>query len=728
MLRARTFVPLLSCPVLLLACGSHATPEPQPAQPADKVHAHAPEPEPEPVGFDTITIDDLRSHVTTLASDEFMGRETNRDGARLAADYLADKFRSYGLSVMPGQQQFHVDYELAELGFDATKSTGTLRIGDTERALTAEEDFAPFYFSSPGQWDGDIVFAGYGITAKKLHYDDYEGLNVKNKLVLVLRYWPDEKAKDNAFAKTKHGTFEAKAKNAKKHGAAGMLLVTGPRFHEQADDLRRFSYLSLPLSDKERKQIDERKAKTRGKGKPFLAAHISKGLADELVASTGKSLVDIQTALDSNAAQASDFDLGAAHASFSLEEFADPASVTAHNVIGYLEGSDPALRDEWVIIGAHYDHLGAFEGSGDTIYNGADDNASGTSGMLELAQAFSSLPERPRRSIVFAGFSGEEKGLLGSRALLTQEIISADKVAFMLNLDMIGRNPTDAIEVVGDGYGSGLQDIVTAANDGVGLTLEFGGNDYSPNSDHHPFFMRHVPVLFFFTGLHDDYHQLSDHIDKLAFDRMVQITQLSYGVVDRVAGTETPPDFVHQYPWLGIAIEVREGKSVVSAVDPNSPAAQLGLQVGDVLFALGKRTLGSDEDLATAFDELTPGVKIVLTAIRGEDDVSVQIERKKTGFLGVYPRGVDDETRTKHGLAADEGVLLGEVTPGGPAHKAGLKKGDIIVTMDGAPISDRTLTLRLSRIGAGAKVTIVIIRDDARETLPLTLGTRPKRR
>lgn len=732
MLRATTHLSAVLAMLYAFACGSQAKPEAQRAavvdQPSAGTAAPVEAPEPDPIGFDTISIDDLRAHVTTLASDAYMGRETNRDGARMAADYLAERFEEYGLAPMPGQQQYRVDYQLAEMGFDPRASKGTLAIGAAERELVAEKDFAPFYFSTPGEWDGEVVFAGYGITARKLHYDDYEGLNVKNKLVLVLRYWPDEKSENNPFAKTKHGTFEAKANNAMKHGAAGMLLVTGPRFHEEADDLRRFSYLSLPLTDEELAKVTKRAAKRTPKGKPFLAAHISKQLARELIAQTGKSLTDIQTAIDSDAAQASDFDLGGPRAAFTLEQLADPAPVTAQNVIGYLEGSDPTLRDEWIVIGAHYDHLGAFSGSGDTIYNGADDNASGTSGMLELAQAFASLPERPRRSIVFAGFSGEEKGLLGSRALFDQKIISRDRVAFMLNLDMIGRNPTEAVEVVGDGYGSGLADIVTAANDRVGLSIEFGGDDYSPNSDHHPFFVQHVPVLFFFTGLHDDYHQLSDHIDKLAFDRMVQITQLSYGVVDRVAATEAPPDFVHQYPWLGIGIEVRGGQAVVSSVDPDSPAAALGLQVGDVLIALAKSTLDTDENIARAFDEIPPGTRLVLTASRDGQDVSVQIERKKSGFLGVYPRGVDAAVRTELGLADDEGVLLAEVTAGGPADKAGLKSGDIIVTMDGTPISDRTLTLRLSRIGAGAKVTVSIVRNGKRETLEMTLGARPKRR
>ena len=187
-----------------------------------------------------------------------------------------------------------------------------------------------------------------------------------------------------------------------------------------------------------------------------------------------------------------------------------------------LKGTDPVLSKEMLVVGAHYDHLGYFEGDGDTIYNGADDNASGTAALIELARLHSSLETPPKRSIVFAAFSAEELGLLGSRAFIRQ--IDSEQVALMLNFDMIGRNSDAPIEIIGDGYAVGMKEELLKANEEIGLNLEMAGENYFGASDHDPFFKEDRPFLFFFTGTHEDYHQLSDHIDKLDFEQIHKIT------------------------------------------------------------------------------------------------------------------------------------------------------------------------------------------------------------
>ena len=528
--------------------------------------------------------------------------------------------------------------------------------------------------------------------------------------------------------------FSTKARTAMKHGAAGMILVTDPRHHEGADDLRINGRLRLPPEPKKADgQPDARRGRARsGPPSSFLAVHVSKETAEAIVLPSGKSLTDLQKAID-DGAKPKEIALPGVKATIAVKELANPQPVTAQNVIGFLRGSDPKLADEWILIGAHYDHLGAFAGSGDTIYNGADDNASGTSGMLELAEAFANMPQPPRRSIVFAGFSGEEKGLLGSRATIEQKLLPVDKLVFMLNLDMIGRNPKRPVEVVGDGFATGLRQAIEVVNDEVdNLPLEFGGTEYAANSDHHPFFVEGIPVLFFFTGTHDDYHQLSDHVDKLAFDRMTKITRLGFGLVAKVASGELSPRFIHHVTWLGVAIQAFDDeagkRAVITDVEADSRAAKLGLQMADVIKAFGEAALEDPTKVGSAFADLEPGAKVVLHIDREGVAVQVEIERAKRGYLGVMPDRLEDEARKKLGLADDEGVVIAGLAGDGPAGKAGIKEGDVLIRISGLPVGPRTLGRRLARIGAGETVKIVVVRDGARITLELTLGERPKMR
>jgi hypothetical protein len=446
-----------------------------------------------------------------------------------------------------------------------------------------------------------------------------------------------------------------------------------------------------------------------------------------MVASTGKSLLDLQKAID-DGAPANSLELRGVTATLEIKTRKDFREITARNVVAFLEGSDPKLADEWVVIGAHYDHLGEYHGEGDTVFNGADDNASGTSGMLELAQAFASRADRPKRSILFIGFSGEEKGLLGSRAMLDQELLPIDKVVFMLNLDMIGRNAERPIEVVGDGYSTGIKGAVEAANAGVDLPLEFGGADYAGNSDHHPFYAADVPFLFFFTGIHDDYHQLSDHADKLAFERMEQIVRVAYGTVDAVAAARVTPRFVHHVTWLGIQVQVSDDGAVITAIADGSRAKQAGLAKGDFIRHFGDTALANPKDVGKKFREIEPGTKISLGLGRNGETKSIHVERAKRGYLGVIPARVTGEERKALGLSDDEGVKISSLAGNGPAGAAGIQENDILIRIHGLPVGTRTLGLHLARIGAGEKVKIVVVRDGERVTLELVLGERPERR
>lgn len=674
-------------------------------------------------GLESIRAADMRAHVATLASDEYAGRETLTAGADQAAAYIAKRFEKLGLAPLPGHRNFTVPYQLRSEGFDADSSDLAIRRDGAKAHFVPGEDFAPFFFSSAGTVNADVVFAGYGITAPDLGHDDYEGLDVKGKLVLVLRHTPQEKKEDNSFNGTEHALFLTKATNAQKHGALGMLLVTDPLHHTDADDLRFKASLGLPRT--ETKKVGETE---EGDEEKFLAVHISREAAAAFLGS-GPTLADLQTSLDAGQKPGK---LGVAPVPASLRIAKLPAQVVEPtNVIGLLKGSDPKVADQWVVVGAHFDHLGGFHGEGDTVFNGADDNASGTSGLLELAEAFASRSSRPRRTIAFMGFSGEEKGLLGSRALLEQEIVPADQIVFMLNLDMIGRNSEEPVAVFGDGYATMVKEVTEKANAGAEANIEFAGESYAGNSDHHPFYQKDIPVMFFFTGTHDDYHQLGDHADKLDYENMEKIGRLAFGVLDSLASADRTPKFIHRIQWLGATVQVVEqgGKSRVAVTDVADPSrgAVAGLRRGDTIQGLDGESLDPAK-VGESFRGIKPGSSASLSVLHEDGNVAiVKVERAKTGYLGVMPAGVDDDLRKKLGLGDGEGVRIGSVVPEGPAHQGGLRAEDIVIQIAGVPIGARNLGRELSRIGAGEKVELLVARKGERLKLEITLGERPER-
>ncbi len=714
------------------ACSSSPSSATGPAKPAPKATATA-KLTPPPSARGTITSADLKAHVELLASDAYGGRRTLADGGNKAADYLASQFKSFGLRPLPGQSGFKVPYTLHRFKFSADGNRLSILGGKALRKQTIGVDFIPFNFSDSGSVaNAAVVFAGYGITAKDAGWDDYAGLNVRGKVVLVFRHWPREKDKESKLAGTRHGLFTAKAELAKKNGAVGMLLVTDPLHHKPAeDDLTDSGFLRLPPEDGDTKPDTPAKKATKN---PLLAAHISQDTAQMLVAtrrgnkSTIRSLREIQNELDAGKLKPKNVRL-TAKASITIEAARKPVPVQPDNVIGYLEGSDPVLKDQLVVVGGHYDHLGtAPSGDGDVIYNGADDNASGTAGVLELAQAFASLQVAPRRSLVFVGFSGEEMGLLGSFALMAEEQLAANSIAFMLNLDMIGRNPDKPIEILGEAYAAGIKEAVDAANSDIGLKLKWRGTNYAGNSDHHAFYRKDIPMMFFFTGLHKDYHQLSDHSDKVEFERMEKIVRVGYGVIERIAAADQAPAFIHNLGWLGARIEVLGSGSSEAAtltnVEEDSRGKKAGLSQGDVVLGIDSKPLEHPKQVGKRFRDVEPGATITLQINRGGKAIDVSVVRAKRGFLGIFPGDVKEELRKKHGLGDEEGLTIRGLTTDGPAEKAGIKKDDILFRIGGSPVGPGNLGKELSRIGAGEKVQIRVIRGDERLDLIMVLGER----
>jgi hypothetical protein len=667
----------------------------------------------------------LQADVELLASDAYLGRGTGEAGAGLAAAYIESAFAQVGLQPLPGHDSLQVPYTLYRENWDGEATKLSITAGDTPVVSTLGDSWRPFPFSDAGAHQGGVVFAGYGITAETLDWDDYAGLDVTGKWVLVLRHDPGENDEASPWADdNRHSLFSTKARNAVDHGAAGMILVTDPLHHEDADDMRASGGLRLqvPVAAEPAKKTDEPE-------RTFLAIHIDRATAGAMVAGTGKSLLQLQNAL--NNGEDVRGPLSDVSAQLALTELDTHEEVEPTNVIGFIQGTDPVLKDEWVVVGGHYDHLGAFHGEGDTVYNGADDNASGTSGVLALARAFAQ-GEAPKRSMVFAAFSGEENGLLGSSALFRDEVLDPRQLTFMLNLDMIGRTDAGELEVVGDGFASGIHAAVESANVDIDLALAFGGTDYSGNSDHHPFYENDVPFLFFFSGLHDDYHQLSDHADKLDYPRMEKIVRLGHGILDQVASGAVSPQFIHHISWLGIQVQLMDvdGKlrAKITSIDDDSRATEAGLQLDDQIYGFADTPMKKATDVGPHFRDLKPGAKTRLTVDRPDTRITVEIERAKTGYLGVWPTGPTDEFRQEHGLGEREGVLLRDVMKDTPAEAAGLKADDCLIRINGVPVGLGTLSKVLTRIGADDTVPVTVIRHGKRQDMTITLGERPEQR
>ncbi|HEQ72122.1 MAG TPA: M20/M25/M40 family metallo-hydrolase, partial [Spirochaetia bacterium] len=400
-----------------------------------------------PLKGESVTATELADHVTFLAADDRAGRLTGGPGIREAESYITHQFETDGLLRLPGQTDLRDVFFVYERGFDSRRTQLYLSAGGRTLAARYGANFIPFPFSGSGAWLKEVVFAGYGITAPELEYDDYRGLDVRGKIVLVLRYEPARFHDGRASSKeyTAHAVFTSKLKNALMHGAAGVLFHTDELYSSPTDSFySTFPRMSLSRFSSDDGWFGGDDAMERSDAP---ALKISGEAARLLFAAWRRTPAEMEAAL-ANGSTPAGLNLPNAFARIIVRRHEPPVTHRAVNVMGYIPGSDPGQTKPWIIIAAHYDHIGTREGSGDTIYNGADDNASGTAGILELAEAFSRYSPPPRHNLLFVTFSAEEVGLLGSRAFLEKKILSPEKIAFMVNLDMIGRNPDRTIEII----------------------------------------------------------------------------------------------------------------------------------------------------------------------------------------------------------------------------------------------------------------------------------------
>ncbi len=500
------------------------------------------------VGYESIKARDLQAHLKFLASDELEGRETSFRGQKVAALYIESTFQQLGLKPVGDSgtyfQHFNVDaltpgensYLAVKTDAEEKKFTGFLT------------EFIPTIRTSDTSITAPVVFVGYGITAQDFHYDDYAGINVKGKIAMMFAGEPPENDSISIFGGKKPSWFGsrlAKIQTAHNNGVAGIILIVDLKTQAEAmiDSLQKgvIRLYGAGPSTRSRRTIS------------VPTFYVSRQAANEILRSSKKNVEELQQEIDHNRLPSS---LEVNNTTATMAWRLRHQIKQTENVVGFLEGSDPNLKEEVLLFTAHYDHLGMSLRTGE-IFHGADDDGSGTATVLEIAKAFVTNPMKPKRSILFMTVAGEEKGLLGSSYYVEHPVLPLEKTVADLNIDMVGRvdpkyetlNDPNYIYLIGsDKLSTELHRLSEQANkESVNLMLDYTYNDErDPNrfyerSDHYNFVKKNIPIIFYFNGTHKDYHRPTDTVDKIDFQKMEKIGKLIFYTGWKVANADHRP-------------------------------------------------------------------------------------------------------------------------------------------------------------------------------------------
>ena len=585
----------------------------------------APEPPAAPTADPHRYLEDIK----TLTTPAMEGRGDGTKGLTRAAHLIEKRFKSLGLEPA-GTNSYFQPFTVITGAQLKGNNHFVVQAGEQKKELKPKLDFVPFSFSSSGAAQGALVFAGYGVSADEFQYDDYAGIDVNDKIVVVLRYEPASfAAKTGNHGMTQHSQLIAKAINARNHGAKAIVLVNGKLGDGEEDLLTRFGSVSGP------------------ENVGIVFVQVKNAVAEEWLKAAGKSLQETQDKIN-NSGKPESFALPE-NQKASVKVSIVTTRATVNNVLAYL----PGKTDEYVIIGAHYDHLG--RGNFDSlapsqigqIHPGADDNASGTAGVLELARLLAPQKGQLRRGILFASFAGEELGLLGSAEWVKEPTRPLEKAVAMLNMDMIGRIKDDKVYVGGVGTGSTLKAIVEQAQASSGFKIEYSPGGYS-SSDHTSFVAKKIPVLFFFSGLHSDYHKPSDTWEKINPGSAARLLDVVSATGVKLADADERPAFVvvaedkpaggmggggGYGPYFGSIPDFGQVENGVrfSDVKPNSPAAKAGLKAGDILVQFGDKPIKNLYDFTDALRRSKVGDVVEVKVLRDGQPLtaSVKLEQRK---------------------------------------------------------------------------------------------------
>jgi hypothetical protein len=565
--------------------------------------------------------DRLKESLAYLASDELEGRGLTTEGLNKAADFIAADFKQSGMKPLPGLDGYFQP-------FTATISTSldeSSSLSIDGRKLELRETFTPVGISAEGEFKAPLAFVGYGISSDDHKYDDYAGIDVTGRAVVAMRYEPHDSEGESRFDKSgwsDAASLTTKAKTAAEHGAAALILVNPPE-HHGSDRLMSF-------------------ARGGGDRAKIPVVMITAQEADALLSRADRGeLASIQSSIDASGKPES-FLINGVVAGGAVH--VERVEKTLKNVVGCLPGKGPRAG-EFIGIGAHYDHLGRGERGSisrdNEIHNGADDNGSGTVALMELARKLAKMPRE--RSIVFIAFTGEERGLLGSAYFVKNPPVKLDQIAAMVNLDMVGRIKDGKVFVGGTGTADPLEAIVQKADARSPLKVEVagamvGGKGGIGPSDHESFALKKVPVVFFYSGMHVDYHRPTDDVEKINYLGLAEVVDMVSDVVlqlDRMPPAQYVDKFDRAFMAsgsggggsnvrLGIMPDYSEGTDsgvLVSGTMPDSPALRAGIKEGDVIIGIDDSKIGSLGDYMSAMGKHKPGETIRVKVLRGTEEL-----------------------------------------------------------------------------------------------------------
>ncbi len=561
--------------------------------------------------------------VKFLAAPEQEGRGAGTAGLARAEQYIAKQFESAGLQPAGDNGSYLQAFSVTTGATMGQDNRLDVTQGGEQHSLRPEKDYIPLSFSASGSVSGNVVFAGYGITAGEFHYDDYLDLAVKDKIVVVLRYEPPSFSQQHSGEREEHYTHHAhlvsKAINARDRGAKAIILVGG----DTDEELVKFGSVAGPDNA------------------GILMVQAGNAIAEKWFAAAGKSLEDVQKSINETG-RAESFAFPDS-LTVSLDVDIERKQATVHNVIGYLPGES----SEYVILGAHDDHLGYGDQNSlapsqiGQVHPGADDNASGTAGVIELAKLFAGRPGKLPRGILFMTFGGEEIGLLGSAYWTEHPTRSLDQAVAMINMDMIGRIRDSKVYVGGVGTGSGFKPLLERAGKEHGLRLDYSKETHS-SSDHTSFASKQIPVLFFFSGLHSDYHKPSDTWDKINGESAVQLLSMVGDIATGLATAPGRPTFSKVEapahgggdgggggygPYFGSVPDFGETENGVKFADirGDSPADKAGLKPGDILVQYGGKPITNLYDFTYALRDSKVGDEVEVKVLRDGREITARV-------------------------------------------------------------------------------------------------------
>jgi hypothetical protein len=562
-----------------------------------------------------------RPFVEALASERLGGREAGSRDERAAGDYVADQLKRLGAQPLPGRKDMFQTFEFTAGSRDGG-SRASITSGSGARAFSTVKDVQALSFSDDAEATGAVVFAGYGIVVPESQgfgYDSFTTLDVKDKVVVVLRYFPEDADQQTRGILARYSDLRYKAMAARQRGAKALVVVTGPRSPNAG--------LTVPMA------FDSALA-----GSGITAVSVSGDVAAAIFAG-GKPLADVQKDLDTGNPHVAGFALPGVE--MTVKAAVTRERRTGRNVVAYLPATAPVagVSKPWVAIGAHYDHLGRSAHSGSLAtrddagraHLGADDNASGSAAVLSIAGALAKQPMR-KRHLLIGLWSAEEIGLLGSAAFIAAPPVASDQLSAYLNFDMVGRMQDNKLVVQAAGTSASWAAILERANVAAGFDLTVQPDPFQP-TDVMNFNQAGVPSLSFTTGAHTDYHKPSDTADKIAYEDLDRVAGFAAAIARRVMELDSPPAFVkveqssQTVSRTGVRIFTGTVPDYAASVKGlllggvvgGGPAEQAGLQKGDVVVEIAGQAITNIYDYTYALDLLKIGQPVKVVYMRGTE-------------------------------------------------------------------------------------------------------------